>query len=152
MQRVVLFAFISLAVFEARGAALVPAVLATAVAAAIAWRLPRTDRPPARVVPLLRFMPYFAVQSVRGGFDVALRALRGRRAVAPAFIEYETRIRSPAVRAFYVNAVSLLPGTFSARLSGDRILVHALHERLPVAELLGELERRIRAVFPEDDA
>lgn len=150
MHRLILFALISIAIFEGRGDALLPIALATMAAAVAARRLPRSDRPALRVVPLLRFLPYFIGQSVRGGMDVALRALRGRRAVAPGFIVYRTGIRSPGVRVFFVNAVSLLPGTFSAELRGERVLVHTLDEGLPVHDRLLDLERRIRAVFGED--
>jgi multicomponent Na+:H+ antiporter subunit E len=138
---------IGIAMFEGRDGAFLPAALAAAAASLATWRLPRPGRPAPRPLGLLRFLPYFARQSVGGGIDVAMRAFRPGRTVAPVFVEYRTGIRDPGLRVVFANAVSLLPGTFTARIRGDVLYVHALDGGLPVDERLRELEARLRSAF-----
>ena len=45
------------------------------------------------------------------------------------------------------NVVSLLPGTLSADIDGDGLVVHALDGRLPVTEQLAVLESRVADLF-----
>lgn len=150
MRRAAVLVLISMAVFEGRAGALTPAVLAAAAAALAAWRLPRPGSPVPRPLGMLRFLPYFVRQSVSGGIDVALRAFRPGRTVAPAFVEYRTGIRDPGLRVVFANTVSLLPGTFTAELRGDVLTVHALDGGLPVDERLRDLEARLRSAFRDD--
>ncbi len=100
-----------------------------------------------RPVGLLRFGPWFLLQSVRGGVDVARRALAPSLPLRPGFLEYRIRIREEHARVFFLNCVSLLPGTFSARLDGAVVRVHLLADRQRVPARLAELEERVAALF-----
>lgn len=75
---------------------------------------------------LVRFLPYFLMRSVRGSIDVARRALHPLLPLAPLLVEYPLRLQDSLARVFLVNTISLLPGTLSAELHGDRLIVHAL--------------------------
>lgn len=143
MKRFVLLAVLSVVIFEARGNALVYAALAAALATLAAARLPQQQ--PARLRPLhaLAFVPFFFRESVRGGFDVAVRAFRGRTALQPGFIEYPLRLRHRGARVFFINAVSLMPGTFTAIVAQDSLRVHTLDTRENVEPRLREVEDRI---------
>lgn len=96
---------------------------------------------------LARFVPYFLAQSVRGGVDVAARALHPRMPIRPGTILYRLRLPEGPSRAFFVVALSLLPGTLSARLEGQVLRVHLLHRGVPAEEKLAELEVRVAALF-----
>jgi len=48
------------------------------------------------------------------------------------------------------NSVTLLPGTLSAGLDGNVLVVHVLNAGAPFAEALEILEQRIAEVFPID--
>lgn len=148
-MRFLVLAAISVVIFEARGEGLAFAVAAAAVATLAMRRLPR--REPLRVRPLgvLAFIPFFMRESVRGGVDVAVRAFRGPRALHPAFVDYPLRIRNAGARVVFLNSVSLMPGTFTARLDGDSLHVHTLDARAPVAQRLRAVEDRIIAMFAD---
>ncbi|HSK86317.1 MAG TPA: Na+/H+ antiporter subunit E [Rubrobacter sp.] len=94
-----------------------------------------------------RFVPFFLWQSLVGGLDVALRALRPARPLDPAFLEYPLGLPSDPARVFMANTVSLLPGTLSAELEGQRLRVHTLTENPKVLENLRELESRVAGLF-----
>jgi multicomponent Na+:H+ antiporter subunit E len=147
MKRFLLLAILSAVIFEARGEGLIFAVVAAALAAAVAVRLPQQQPPPLRPLGALAFIPFFFFESVRGGLDVALRAFRGRAALHPGFIDFELTLHHPTARVIFVNAVSLMPGTFTARIDAERLHVHTLDTRENVEPRLRRVERRIQAMF-----
>ena len=104
---------------------------------------------------LLRFIPYFLQQSLLGGVDVAFRALSPSLPLEPAFIRYPIRLEAGEGRYVFLNTISLLPGTFSARLEARHILVHALADGEKATGRLRELEGRVADLFGvtlEDDS
>ena len=86
-------------------------------------------------------------ESLRGGVDVALRALHPRLPLAPALLAYDLRLAPGLARIFMVNVVSLLPGTLSADLSGSGLSVHVLDRNLPVQHQLQALEQQVAMLF-----
>ncbi len=104
-----------------------------------------------RVRGAVRFIPWFLVQSVRGGVDVARRALSPSLPLAPGFVTYPVRLGAGPARTFFVNCISLLPGTFSAELreEGAAIRVHVLAEADAVPARLREVEGQVARLFGE---
>jgi multicomponent Na+:H+ antiporter subunit E len=103
------------------------------------WRL--------RPAGLLRFVPFFFWQSVRGGVDVARRAFHPRLPIQPGEVVYPLRLPPGPARPFFAAVLSLLPGTLSIELLDDRVRIHALDDRLPVTETLRRLEHHVAALF-----
>ena len=122
-----------------------PVVLAVGTASAL-----RTGLPALRPLGILGFTLFFAGESVSAGFDVARRIVMPRMPIDPAIVAHEFRLSTPAARIFLAGVVTLLPGTLSAALEGDTLHVHVLDRRMPVAETLARLERRVAAVFAEE--
>jgi multicomponent Na+:H+ antiporter subunit E len=122
----------------------VPVVL---IAALASLGLAPEPLPRLRLIPLLAFVPFFIVQSVRGGADVAWRALRPAMPLAPGFTTFPLTAMAPAERIAFALIVSLLPGTLSARLEADELRVHVLDARLPIEESLARLSDRLARVF-----
>lgn len=92
---------------------------------------------------LARFLPYFAWNSLRGGVDVAARALNPRLPIDPAVLRYKVSLDSAEARVLMANTVTLLPGTLSADLQGNVLLVHVLNASGPFQDTLVTLEKRI---------
>ena len=107
------------------------------------------DSPPFRFSPrgLLRFVPFFCIQSLRGGLDVAWRALHPSLPIHPCLIRYPLSLRGTPAQVFMADVVSLLPGTLSADLEADHLTVHALDGRLPISDQLRAVESRVAALF-----
>jgi multicomponent Na+:H+ antiporter subunit E len=114
-------------------------------------RLARSRATPARlsVFGLLRFLPFFIAESVRGGVDVAYRVLRPRLKINPGFRTYRPRLAHPAARVLFLDSISLLPGTLSADLRDGLIEVHALDLGTDLLPDLQRLERRVGRIFGE---
>jgi multicomponent Na+:H+ antiporter subunit E len=127
------------------GWALTVLSLAAATAASLVLVPPGSMR--LRGGGMARFVPYFVAQSVRGGFDVALRALDPRLPIRPGYHVHTLHLPEGAARTFFIAVVGLLPGTLSVEVLKGRVRVHVLDERMPVAATLRELEERVGAMF-----
>jgi len=100
-----------------------------------------------RLAGLLRFLPFFLWESVRGSLDVSVRALHPRTPLAPAVLHYRLRLSDDFACVFLANTMSLLPGSLSADLHHDRLTVHVLDGSLPVEARLKSLEARVGQMF-----
>jgi len=94
---------------------------------------------------LLRFLPYFGLQSLRGGLDVARRAYSIERPLDPGMLRYPLALPPGPARIFFLNTISLLPGTLSGDLLGDELHIHLLDRRLDPH--IPELEGYVAALF-----
>ncbi len=95
----------------------------------------------------IRFWPFFLWASLRGGFDVAMRALHRRLPLYPGVVPHATRLPGPVAQVSMVNLMSLVPGTLAADLRDGCILVHALDSRGPIGANVASSERRVAALF-----
>ena len=95
----------------------------------------------------MRFVGWFALQSVRGAVDVARRALAWRLPLSPGCRAYRTALPEGAPRLLFANAITLLPGTLTAGIEGDRLVIHMLDTGADLDGELAALERRVAALF-----
>lgn len=99
------------------------------------------------VFGLVRFIPFFLWESIRGGIDVAGRALHPNLPISPGLHEYSLRLPAGLPQIFMANSVSLLPGTLSTELDDSVLRVHVLDETGDFIEHLQTLEKRLADVF-----
>lgn len=116
------------------------------LAGAAAWYVRAPGRLRVSFAGALRFVPYFVRQSLWGGLDVARRALDPRMPLDPALLVYRLRLPPGPARVFLADIVSLLPGTLSAELAGDRLRLHVL-DRAPAPAAVRTLEERVADLF-----
>lgn len=109
-------------------------------APAATWRL--------SLAGCLHFIPYFLRNSLRGGIDVARRAIAPRLDVQPGLYRHELDVPTETARIFLSHVVSLLPGTLSAELKGTTLTVHALAgSEADVVRDLREVEQVVNRLF-----
>lgn len=115
---------------------------------------PHTWRP----LRLFRFTRYFLWTSLAGGLDVAWRALQPRMAIHPTWLRYRLSLPPGQPRTLMVSMLSLMPGTLSAELQDDdMLLVHALDgsDEQATRNSVGKLEQELAWFFslplPEGD-
>lgn len=122
-----------------------------AVAAAL-WaksRLSRAGIPRLSPLGFIRFVPFFLLESLKGGVDVALRVLGPRVRVNPGFVVYPLRLQGPSARVLFMDVVNLLPGTLTADVQGDRATIHTLDRTGDPYGSLVVLEERVAAPLGE---
>ncbi len=96
---------------------------------------------------ILRFVPFFLWHSLRGGVDVAGRALHPRLPISPGLLKHRWRLPTGLPRVFMANTVSLLPGTLSAELSEEFLHVHVLDQSGAFESELTLIETRVARMF-----
>lgn len=97
----------------------------------------------------VRYAAYFLHQSIVGGTDVALRAVRPSMPLDPDIIRYRMRVSTQHAQVLFANTVSLLPGTLSSGFDRQYLTVHALDKDLPLLKSLADLEERVAGMFGE---
>lgn len=95
----------------------------------------------------LGFAGFFLWNSLRGGAQVAWMALRLRPGLRPALLELELALPAGTPRVLMLNTLGLMPGTLGVSLDGERLKLHVLDERLPVAAEARALEAHIARLF-----
>jgi len=100
---------------------------------------------------LLLFIPFFVIQSIMSGVDVMRRTFSPVPRIRPGMIAYRTNLEGSG-RILLANVISLQPGTLSADLRDETILIHVLDTEMPVEENIRALERRIARIFPPRSA
>ena len=121
-----------------------PAVVA---ATATVLLIPRPASPPIALGGALRFAGFFAVQTVVGATDVALRAFNPFAQPEPGFLTWQTHLPKGAPSVAFANAITLLPGTLTARIEGNTFTIHLRDTGAATTPQLAALEARIAAVF-----
>jgi multicomponent Na+:H+ antiporter subunit E len=114
-------------------------------------RRPRAEAPPdegsralhPRPIGLLWLVLYFLVGSLRGGIDVARRALAPRLVLFPTVVVYQSHLTPGLAQNLFAGCISLMPGTLGIELDGRDIRVHVLSERKESMMGLVQLERRV---------
>ncbi len=149
VTRVVLFAFawIVLAGLDPSSWVIgIPAV-ALAVAAGLRLREPRAGSP--RLAAMIRFIGFFLIESIRGGTDVASRVMRPSMRISPGIRRYSLRLSGSNAQVFFLDSISLLPGTLSADMREGVVYVHALDIHDDIETSLQQLEARVADLFGE---
>ncbi len=121
-----------------------PAVLITSI---LSLKLAPTSRYSLSIVGIVRFSIFFPYQSFRGGLDVMGRALSWKPRLDPGLISYTTSLPQGAARIFFVNTISLLPGTLSADLLEDHVTIHTLDHTMPIRENIYKLENHVASLM-----
>lgn len=100
-----------------------------------------------RLRALPGFVAWFLWHSLRGGADVAWRALQPRMPLNPGFLRYRMTVPPGLAQVFLINCVSLLPGTLSAGVVGNELVLHALDTEAKVIADTREVERRVQKLY-----
>lgn len=111
---------------------------------------------PWRPLRLARFITFFLYWSIRGGFDVAWRAFAPGVPISPRWLRYRIALPPGQPRTLLISILSLLPGTLSADLEEeDLLVVHALagEDSASVRRNVHRLESEVAWFFslPEPD-
>ena len=133
---------------EAWLAGLLAALAGAGLSAALATTTPR-PLAPWRVLP---FAAFFLLESLRGGLDVAWRALHPGLPIEPQFQRFTLDLPGGQPRTLMVSTLSLMPGTLSAELEdgGATLVVHALTD--VAMDSVEQLQARIRWLFAVRDS
>lgn len=147
LPRALAFALLWVILTEGSGRAwwLGAVTVAAALAASLWLWAPARRR--ASAPALLAFAGFFLWHSVRGGLAVAWLALRPGLALRPSLQLWRLRLPPGRGRVLLTDVMSLMPGTCSARLTDEGLLLHVLDEGLVSEADLRAAEHRIASAL-----
>ena len=106
-----------------------------------------------RVAEVGRFLHYggwLMWQIVLANWHVLKLALfKKKEELDPHVIRFKTCLQSEFARYVFANSITLTPGTVTIDIEKDLFIVHAIDTTV-AAELPGEMEQRVAAVFQEE--
>lgn len=132
---------------EGDAAALAAGSMVAALAAAVSVRTFPRGRHRLRWRAVPAFALYFIGRSIVAGVDVARRLLAPSLPIVPAVIPVPLELPDGAPRWLLANTLSLLPGTLSVELHGDRLELHCLDRNADVAGAVHLAEARVAGLF-----
>lgn len=147
LQRSLLFALLWWVLTEGRWDGWLLGV--PAICAAV-WASLRLLPPGARrlsLAGLLGYLAFFFWNSALGAAQVSLMALRGRKSLQPAILEWKLGLPSGAPSVLLLNTLGLMPGTLGVELTDDRLRIHVVDARLPILAEVEVLEAHIARMF-----
>lgn len=95
------------------------------------------------LIGLTSFLAYFLAQSLKGGIQVSLAALRPRLDLHPDVQIIYPRLPEGVGRVILVNTLNLLPGTLSVSLTTEGLRLHILDKRRSIEVEVRNIEARI---------
>ena len=82
------------------------------------------------IVYFIYYIAVLLVEIIKANGYVMRIIISPQRKPSPALVRFKTDIKSPQLRAFLANAITLTPGTITAELEGDTFTVHCLDKKL----------------------
>lgn len=95
----------------------------------------------------LRFAVFFVRESLRGGVDVARRALDPRMPLAPAVLHRRIDAAPELARVAVANTSTLLPGSLVLEVEATALTFHVLDAEPPEPIELDATTARVREMF-----
>ena len=95
----------------------------------------------------LKFLPFFFINSILGGIDVAWRAFHPNMPIDPDIIDYPTLLPPGLPQMFMANTINLLPGTLSTTLDQNVLKVHVLNKQKEYLTELKTVEKNVAQMF-----
>jgi multicomponent Na+:H+ antiporter subunit E len=124
----------------ANGSGVVVGVIAVVLATCGSLTLSGPFTTTLRLGGLAKLLGVFAIGSLRGGWDVAWRALSPRAALHPAILRYRTWLEPGFPQQLFGSVGALMPGTLAVGGTGQEVAIHLLVDR-------GDESRRELAVL-----
>ena len=124
-------------------------LLSCILVVAIALRMEVVDHesfPVHLTARILTYWPWLLKEIWFSAVDVTKRVLSPGMPISPTLIELEATQQSDLGHVIYGNSITLTPGTFTIRIYGNRILVHALSREGAESLAQGEMDRRVTAL------
>jgi multicomponent Na+:H+ antiporter subunit E len=98
----------------------------------------------------LGFFGFFLLQSLKGGMQVGIMALRPRPDLRPAELDLALRLPTGPSQLFLAATLSLMPGTLALGVENDRLQLHVLDERMPIEHEVRSAEAWVARMFRQE--
>ena len=119
----------------------------------VAWF--NTDRSTSRpAIPRLRivwYFPWLVGRILQSGFHLSVLILHPALPIDPKVIRYRTKLREDAGIVLLGNSITLTPGTITAEVNSQDLVIHAMDDKSVDDVTSQRLEQRIAGLFVEKE-
>ncbi|WP_151900930.1 Na+/H+ antiporter subunit E [Sulfurimonas hydrogeniphila] len=95
----------------------------------------------------LKFIPFYLIRSLLGGFDVMLRVFHPALPINPGLLKYQLHLPKGVQQDMIVNVLNLLPGTLSVEIENNLLLIHVLDIGKNIKQEVLLIEDYINEIF-----
>jgi multisubunit Na+/H+ antiporter MnhE subunit len=103
------------------------------------------------VVIVARLLARFLIAAVVANLEQLRLVLSPTLRIRPRWVRFHTRLKQPASRTALGVLISMTPGTVTADLEGDQLLIHILDDR-PREDAVAEIRERFESLLLELEA
>ena len=96
---------------------------------------------------LLLYLPVLFLRIFQSGLHLAAVVLHPALPIAPRIIRYRTVLRDEAAVVLFANSITLTPGTITAEVNADELIIHAIDDASADDRVLRSLEESAGRVF-----
>lgn len=105
--------------------------------------LDREGQPFGLLARAMTYWPWLVVEIAKSARDVTRIILDPKLPISPTLIRVQASQKTSVGIATYANSITLTPGTITARVRGNSLLVHALTQAGADALAEGTMDRRV---------
>ncbi len=128
--------------------------LGLVVSFGVAWLNSGHADSPFRNLPLLRFLWYFPWlfgRIVRSSLHLTALILHPALPIDPKLIHYRTKLQGQTAIVLLGNSITLTPGTITAEVNAQELIVHAMDDASGHDLTSQRLEQKIAKVFQQQE-
>lgn len=85
------------------------------------------------------------------GLHLAYLILHPKMPIAPRMIQYQTMLGNEAAVVLLGNSITLTPGTLTAEVNSNHLLVHAMDEESARDLVTLRLEQKVSGIFEKQE-
>lgn len=104
-----------------------------------------------RWLRLVGFLPWLFGRIFMSGLHLAYLILHPKMPIAPRMIRYQTMLENEAAVVLLGNSITLTPGTLTAEVNSNHLLVHAMDEESARDLVTLLMEQKVSGIFEKQE-
>jgi len=110
------------------------------------FNLPLKYLNPIRIIWFIIYLPFFFKEMVVANIKIMLIVLNPKLTIEPEFKKGKTELRSNYGKLLLTSSITLTPGTLSADLDGDEVIIHCVKTDKNAREIMAPFEKFIKRI------
>ncbi len=98
---------------------------------------------------ILLYIPWLFYKIIQSGLHLSKLILHPSLPIAPHLISVESKLRHHGAVVLFGNSITLTPGTITAEVDGNNLIVHAMDKELSEDVESKQMENKIANIFKD---
>ena len=101
---------------------------------------------------IILYLPWLFYKIVQSSLQLTKLILHPALPIAPQLISVETKLRHHAAVVLLGNSITLTPGTITAEVDRNKLIVHAMDKTLAEDIISKQIESKIADIFKDEES